>query len=135
MAKISKLPDLSVLKYNFESEILNYDYLDCVIIFFRRGNRNHFSEIEQYIILPIQNFIHNSLIPFIYKKIEKISRSFRIYILKLENKMFKFNNYIRGRRIIKENGAATSEYLQKLKNGLIEKHLEKKVSPIELVNL
>ena len=90
----------------------------------RLNFRAFFSEIEQYIILPIQNFIHNSLIPFIYKKIEKISRSFRIYILKLENKMFKFNNYIRGRRIIKENGAVASEYLQKL-NGFKQNGIDK----------
>ena len=77
-----------------------------------------FSEAEQYIVIPIKNFWEGNFIPFLYKEIEKISRQFRIYVLKLENKLFKFNSYIRGKRIIKENGTS-SEYLQKL-NGFKE---------------
>lgn len=72
------------------------------------------SEAEQYIVEPLKHIIHNHFIPTVYKEIERISGWFRIYILKLENKLFKFKSYIRGKRIIKENGNAASEYLQKL---------------------
>ena len=75
--------------------------------------RSFFGEIEKHFVIPLKNFWETRFIPVFYKKIEKISGWFRIYILKFENKIFKFNSYIRGKRIIKENGNA-SDYMQKL---------------------
>lgn len=77
-----------------------------------------FDEAEQRVVVPIKNFWEYRFIPFIYKEVEKFSRQFRIYILKLENKLFRFHGYVRGKRIIKENGTA-SEYMRKL-NGFKE---------------
>lgn len=80
-----------------------------------RGLNNHsiFRGIEKYISAPLKQIWDKKIIPFFYKEIEKFGRKFRIYILKAENKIFQFNNYIKGRRIIKENGTP-SEYVQKL---------------------
>lgn len=82
------------------------------------GVYSFFDEAEQRVVVPLKNFWEYRFIPFIYKEVEKFSRQFRIYILKLENKLFRFHGYVRGKRIIKENGAA-SEYVQKL-NGFKE---------------
>lgn len=85
------------------------------------GNSLFFSEIEKYIVFPVKNFLETKFIPFIFKKTEKIAHQIRIYILKFENKILKFNNYIKGKRILKENGIP-SDYVQKL-NGFKQDNL------------
>lgn len=80
-------------------------------------NHSVFGGIEKYISLPMKKIWDNKFIPFFYKEIEKFGRKFRIYVLKVENKVFQFNNYIKGKRIIKENGTP-SEYVQKLRDEL-----------------
>lgn len=92
------------LKFNdvFEEEAARHITLQ---IFFR--------EFENHIAAPIKNFLETKFVPLLFKKTEKISHQARIYILKIENKLLKFNNYVKGKRQIKENGNA-SEYVQKL---------------------
>lgn len=80
-----------------------------------------FSELDKHIIFPIKNFLETKFLPLIFKKTEKIAHQARIYILKFENKILKFNNYIKGKRILKENGVP-SEYVQKL-NGFKQDNL------------
>lgn len=72
-----------------------------------------FDKADQYIAAPLKLFFESRFLPLFYKEIEKIGRQSRIYILKIENKLFKFISYIRGKRIIKEGGNP-SEYIQKL---------------------
>lgn len=79
-------------------------------------HRSFFHEAEKYIAEPFKNLFENKFTPFIYKKIEKIAHQARIYILKFENKILKFNNYIKGKRILKTNGEP-SEYIKKINGG------------------
>ncbi len=83
-------------------------------------NQNYsvFDKADKYIAAPIKFFFENRFLPALYKEIEKFFRQSRIYILKIENRLFKFINYMKGKRIIRENGNP-SEYIQKL-NGLNE---------------
>lgn len=74
-----------------------------------------FSEIEKYIGAYLKNFWANKFIPAMFKEIEKLAHQFRIYMMKVENKLFKFNNYVKGKRILKEN-SVPSEYVRKLKS-------------------
>jgi len=76
-------------------------------------NYSIFVEIEKKIIIPAKNFFDARITPLIYKRAEKIIRKSRIYILKIENKILKFNNYIQGKRALQDNGK-TSEYVKKL---------------------
>lgn len=79
-------------------------------------HRSFFHEAEKYIAEPIKLFFKKSFIPFVYKKIEKIAHQARIKILKFENKILKFNNYIKGKRILKIGGEP-SEYVKKINDG------------------
>ena len=79
-------------------------------------HRSFFHEVEKYIANPFKNFFENKFIPFVYKKIEKIAHQARIKILKFENKILKFNNYIKGKRILKTNGEP-SDYIKKINGG------------------
>lgn len=72
-----------------------------------------FYEFEKYVACPLKAVWQNKFIPVFYKEVEKAAHQFRIYTLKMENKLLKFNNYIKGKRVIKEN-AIPSEYMQKL---------------------
>jgi len=79
-------------------------------------HRSFFHEAEKYIAEPLKIFFENRFVPFLYKKIEKIAHQARIYILKFENKILKFNNYIKGKRILKIN-REPSEYIKKINGG------------------
>ncbi|HEY4510307.1 MAG TPA: hypothetical protein VJJ73_00535 [Candidatus Paceibacterota bacterium] len=76
-----------------------------------RSTRPFFRDYYEIIIVPLLNFWKEIGYPHILKEVEKkISRT-RIYILKIENNLLRFRDYVRGKREIhSQNGSL-------LKNG------------------
>ena len=63
-----------------------------------RSTRPFFRDYYEIIIVPLLNFWKEIGYPHILKEVEKkISRT-RIYILKIENNLLRFRDYVRGKR-------------------------------------
>lgn len=110
---LSGAGSLFIIIRNF-ARFQNFEQTDDEIALLK--HRSFFHEAEKYIAEPLKFFFENRFIPFLYKKIEKSAHQARIYILKFENKILKFNNYIKGKRILKTNGEP-SEYIKKINGG------------------
>jgi len=69
-----------------------------------RESESLFSDFHNYIIIPSINYWKNSILPNLYKEVEKNVSRFRINLLKIECWLLKLTNYIRGKRNIQNNG-------------------------------
>lgn len=110
---LSGAGSLFIIIRNF-ARFQNFEQDDEKIALLKK--RSFFYEAEKYIAEPFKNLFENKFVPFVFKKIEKIAHQARIHILKFENKILKFNNYIKGKRILKTN-SESSEYIKKINNG------------------
>ncbi len=71
-------------------------------------------DLRDLMIAPIAIIVREKAKPFVYKEIEKLTRRFRIMFLKIECRLLRFAEYIRGKRIMQKNCQPSSPYWQNL---------------------
>ncbi len=79
-------------------------------------------DFHNLFVVPVVRVHQENVRPTTYKEIEKMTRRFRIIILKIECLLMRFTEYIRGKRTIAANGHKSHywEQLNNCKNGASE---------------
>lgn len=66
-----------------------------------------FSDFNQHLVAPMVNLWKTAVLPAIYKEFEKLISHFRINLLKIEGRLLRLTNYIRGKRKIQSNSQSS----------------------------
>lgn len=91
------------------------DMADNEIISRSALERPFWIDFYEIIFIPGLRFYQSEVPPFYLKEIEKMTRRFRIIMLRLECLLMRFGEYIRGKRVLSSNGHK-SHYWEELNN-------------------
>ncbi len=79
-------------------------------------------DFHNLFVVPVVRIHQENVRPKTYKEIEKMTRRFRIIVLRIECLLLRFSEYIRGKRVMSSSGHKSHywEQLNNCKNGASE---------------